>query len=133
MIEKINEFIQYLSDGNTISPASDISLEAEKIARKLLNVPGMTLTNTYDFNKAFPILKLKEGTVLKFYKNPLGVKHIFLANHLGEVIFAGFVGWIHSYGLDKAVKQICEEFSQKPSNRVYIEISSNSELVPYEN
>lgn len=133
MIDRINEFIQYLSDGNTICPASDITPEAERITRKLLDVPGMTLTNTYDFKKSMPILKLKEGTVLKFYKNPFGVKHVFLANRLGEVIFAGFVGWIHSYGLDKSIKQICEEFSQQPSNRVYIEISSDSELVPYEN
>jgi hypothetical protein len=133
MIEKINEFIQYLSDGNTICPASDISPEAEKIARKLLNVPGMTLTNTYDFNKALPILKLKEGTVLRFYKNPFGVKHIFLANNSGEVFFAGFVGWIHSDGLDKAIKQICQEFSQQSSNFVHIQISSDSKLLPYEN
>lgn len=133
MFDELNKIVDFISSGNTVNPALDISPEAEKIVRNLLNVPGMTLTNTYDFNKAMPILRLNEGTILKFYKNPLGVKHVFLAKNSGEVIFAGFVGWIHSYELDKAIKQICEESSQQSSNRVYIKFSSDSKLIPYEN
>lgn len=132
MFEELNKVVDFIDNSNQVNPASDITPEAEKIVRKLLNVPGMTLTNTYDFNKAMPILKLKEGTILKFYKNPLGVKHVFLSNNLGQAFFAGYVGWTHSHELDKAIKQICEEFSQQSSNRVYIQFSSDSKLLPYE-
>ncbi|MGB3640564.1 MAG: hypothetical protein WBA39_23765 [Rivularia sp. (in: cyanobacteria)] len=111
MFEELNKIVDFINNGNTVNPVLDISSEAERIVRQLLNVPGMTLTNTYDFDKAMPILKLKEGTILKLYINPFGVKHVFLTNNSGKAIFAGFVGWVHSYELDKAIKQICEVFS----------------------
>lgn len=86
--------------------ASSISEAAEKAVEILLSVPGMTPANARDFQGARPIFTLKDGTVVKTYKNPVGVDHIFLGNSSGEMFFGGFVGWVHAQGLEEAIKKI---------------------------
>jgi hypothetical protein len=75
----------------------------------LNGVPGMTQAHDRDFPRARPIFTLRDGTVVKIWKNPAGVDHIFLASCQGEMIFGGFVGWIHSGGLHQAIERIYRE------------------------
>lgn len=78
------------------SRSSIISKSISKSVIKILNgVPGMTIAHHRDFEKAIPIFTLNDGSVVKTYKNPVGVDHVFLANKQGKMIFGGFVGWIH--------------------------------------
>ena len=77
----------------------------ETIAQ-LRSVPGMTDAHPKDFERSQPIATLKDGTVLRIWNNPLGVKHIFLQNDRGECEFGGYVGWVHSDGLDRAIETI---------------------------
>lgn len=72
-------------------------------------VPGMTQAHDRDLKRANPIFNLKDGTVVKTWKNPVGVEHIYLADVHGHMIFGGFVGWIHSGGLHQAIEQIYRE------------------------
>ena len=48
----------------------------------------------------------KEGVVLRVWKNPVGVKHVFLENERGECAFSGYVGLVHRGGLDRAIQSI---------------------------
>lgn len=72
-------------------------------------VPGMTQAHDRDLKRANSIFNLKDGTVVKTWKNPVGVEHIYLADVHGHMIFGGFVGWIHSGGLHQAIEQIYRE------------------------
>jgi hypothetical protein len=53
---------------------SDITLEARAI---LEAVPGMTPAHHRDFNSSNLIMRLRDGTAVRAWKNPLGVDHIF--------------------------------------------------------
>jgi cbb3-type cytochrome oxidase subunit 3 len=74
-------------------------------------VPGMTAAHPRDFNRSRCIFKLKDGTQVRTWKNPAGVDHIFLADNTGKMIYGGFVGWIHSAGLNQVISQIRRDFT----------------------
>lgn len=83
----------------------------DQVISILNQVPGMTEAHNRDFNRAVPKFKLRDGSVVKIWKNPVGVDHVFLADKSGKMIFGGFVGWIHSDGLHQAVDQIQKYFT----------------------
>ena len=73
---------------------------------QLRSVPGMTDARSKYFKRSKPIGTVKEGIVLRVWKNPMGVKHIFLENEHGECAFSGYVGLVHRGGLDRAIQSI---------------------------
>jgi hypothetical protein len=78
----------------------------------LLNeVEGMTQAHSRDFKNATPRFTLRDGSVLKVFKNPVGVNHVFIADDQGNMIFGGFVGWIHADGLKQAIATIRSDFT----------------------
>jgi hypothetical protein len=89
--------------------ANSIGWSAQHAIHLLHCVPGMTQAHDRDLRRANSIFNLKDGTVVKIWKNPVGVEHIFLTNSHGHMIFGGFVGWIHSGGLHQAIEQIYRE------------------------
>lgn len=90
--------------------ANDISKVNTQIVEKLLKTPGMTQYRGQHFIKATPKFKLKDGTILKTYKNSARVDHVFLADSNGRMLFAGYVGWIHSDCLEATIAEIKETF-----------------------
>ncbi len=91
---------------NPASVSNDISKLSEQVVEFLNRVSGMTQAHSRDFKRATPIFTLQDGSVVKAWKNPAGVDHVFIANKKGEMVFGGFFGWIHAEGLDQALKQI---------------------------
>jgi hypothetical protein len=91
--------------------ANRISNIAEEAVDILDEVPGMTQADARDFKRATPRFTLSDGSVLKMWKNPVGVEHVFIADTDGKMIFGGYVGWIHSDGLNYAVAQIKRQFT----------------------
>lgn len=77
-----------------------------EIISQLRSVPGMTDARSRHFKRSKPIGIVKEGVVLRVWKNPLGVKHIFLENERGECTFSGYVGLVHQGGLDRAIQSM---------------------------
>ncbi|MDS3860109.1 hypothetical protein RIF25_04750 [Thermosynechococcaceae cyanobacterium BACA0444] len=96
---------------NPASVSNDISKVSEQVVEFLNRVPGMTQAHSRDFKRATPIFTLRDGSVLKTWKNPVGVNHVFIANKKGEMVFGGFVGWIHAEGLHQALQQIRAKFT----------------------
>ncbi|MFM7904537.1 MAG: hypothetical protein ACKPA9_05020 [Microcystis sp.] len=91
--------------------ANQITNVAEQVVDFLNQVPGMTEAHSRDFKQATPRFTLRDGSVLKIYKNPVGVHHVFIADREGKMIFGGFVGWIHTDGLNHAIAAIKREFT----------------------
>jgi hypothetical protein len=89
--------------------ASSIDKPTEDAIAILNGVSGMTQAHGRDFPNSRPLFTLKDGTVLRTWKNPVRLDHVFLANDKGEMIFGGFVGWIHSSGLQESIKRIRKE------------------------
>ncbi len=82
----------------------------EEVIGILFGVPGISQAHSRDLKRATPIFSLKDGTVVKFYQNPF-CHHIFLADSAGNLIYGGFVGWIHVDGLNRAISQIRRDFT----------------------
>ncbi len=96
---------------NEIKIASHLSSLEQEIVDRLWQVEGMTQAQLTYFLKATPIFMLKEKMVIKIYQNPLKVTHIFVTNKKGEMLFGGYVGWIHNQGLESTLEQIRQNFS----------------------
>lgn len=77
----------------------------------LNNVAGMTMAHPRDFEKSRPIFILKDKTVVRTWKNPVGVEHIFLADSKGKMVYGGFVGWVDSENLRIALEEIRQDFT----------------------
>ena len=106
--------IDYLKEWNIEAEiASSISQTAQKVVEILVNVPGMTMAHSRDFQRATPFFTLKDKTVVKIFINPAQVKHIFLADDNNKMIFGGYVGWIHTKEMNKAIDKIKKEFTSE--------------------
>ncbi|MBD2200988.1 hypothetical protein H6G33_00020 [Calothrix sp. FACHB-1219] len=77
----------------------------------LENVPGMTRAHHRDFKSSNPIMRLRDGSVVRTWKNQLGVDHVFISDRHDRMIYGGFVGWIHSEGLNQAINRIRRDFT----------------------
>lgn len=84
---------------------------AKEVMVILENVPGMTRAHHRDFISSHPIMRLRDGTVVRTWKNPVGVDHVFLGDRNDRMIYGGFVGWIHSEGLQQALTRIRKDFT----------------------
>ena len=106
------KILKSIAEWNIEAPvANNISDFMAEVVEILNNVPGMTPAHSRDFYRATPLFTLQDGSVLKTYKNPAGVDHVFIADNDEKMIFGGFVGWIHSRGLMKAICDIKKEYS----------------------
>ena len=86
----------------TVVDTSTSDVTAEAIAY-LESVPGMTLAHPRDFKSSSPIMRLRDGTAVRTWKNPLGVDHVFLADSNDRMIYGGYVGWNDSERLKGAI------------------------------
>ena len=91
--------------------ANQISNIAEQVVDLLNEVEGMTQAHSRDFKNATPRFTLRDGSLLKVFKNPVGVDHVFIADDQGNMIFVGFVGWIHANRLKEAIARIKRDFT----------------------
>jgi hypothetical protein len=90
------------------APSSTVSQGAIAI---LDQVPGMTAAHPRDFIRAIAVARLQDGSTLRTWKNPVGFDHVFLADPNHQMIYGGYVGWIHSGGLQKAIVRIKRELT----------------------
>ncbi len=84
--------------------------EQYEIIQLLQDVSGMTYAHPRDFPKARVFITCKSGLDIRIWKNSLGVDHVFVADKHGQMIFSGFVGWIHSNDLFARLSEIQRRF-----------------------
>ncbi|MBD2357811.1 hypothetical protein H6G41_24905 [Tolypothrix sp. FACHB-123] len=85
--------------------------DAKEVIAILENVPGMTRAHHRDFKSSNPIMRLRDGSVVRTWKNQFGVDHVFISDRYDRMIYGGFVGWIHSEGLNQAINRIRRDFT----------------------
>ncbi|BAY62845.1 serine/threonine kinase [Calothrix brevissima NIES-22] len=85
--------------------------DAKEVIAILENVPGMTRAHHRDFKSSNPIMRLRDGSVVRTWKNQFGVDHVFISDAHDRMIYGGFVGWIHSEGLNQAINRIRQDFT----------------------
>ncbi len=104
--------INYLKKWNTKAEiASSISQTSQKVVEILVSVPGITTAHSRNFHRATPLFTLKDKTLVKIFINVARVKHVFLADRNNKMIFGGYVGWIHTKAMNKAIEKIKKEFN----------------------
>jgi len=54
-------------------------------------VTGITAAPRSDFSKSIPIMTLKDGAVVRTWKNLVGYDHVFLSDSKGNIIYGGMV------------------------------------------
>ncbi|HEY9907783.1 MAG TPA: hypothetical protein V6D18_09240, partial [Thermosynechococcaceae cyanobacterium] len=86
----------------TPMPAPADSL-VSKLIEHFRDVPGITDANERDFPSAETVFCFCDGTSVRAWTNLVRVKHVFVANADGKCEYAGFVGWVHSAGLEEAI------------------------------
>jgi hypothetical protein len=77
----------------------------------LKKVPGMTNASFSDFSSATPIVQFKNDLHIRAWKNIFGVDHIFIGRG-SKCLYGGFVGWVHSEGMEVALKKIKQKYSE---------------------
>lgn len=116
MFKAANNVAKLINNGTEV--ATSISQTAASAIRILSDVPGMNPADKRDFDSASPLFALKDGTIVRTWKNSVGVDHVFLADPKGRMVFAGYVGWIHSESLKEAIKRIENELAlDKPKRK----------------
>ncbi|BAZ12783.1 serine/threonine kinase [Calothrix sp. NIES-4071] len=90
--------------GRVITP--DTTGDTREVIAILERVPGITRAHHRDFKSSQPIIRLRDGSTVKTWKNALGVDHVFVADRNDRMIYGGFVGWVHSEGLNAAITRI---------------------------
>jgi len=83
-----------------------IETYCDRVIRRLQAVPGMTDAHYRGFAASRVWARLDEGLVLRVWQSRLGIHHVFLANGMGDCLFAGFVGWPDNDSLYAAMLEI---------------------------
>ncbi len=86
-------------------PASEDSLISDLIFY-FRRLPGITDASERDFSKAETVLSFSDGTTIRTWTNMVGVLHVFIGNPQNKCQYAGFVGWIHTAGLQDAIESL---------------------------
>lgn len=69
---------------------------SDHVIRQLQSIPGMTDAHYRGFEKSILWAPLSNSLLLRTWQNALGIHHVFVANTMGDCLFAGFVGWPHT-------------------------------------
>ncbi|MEM8828997.1 MAG: alpha/beta hydrolase [Cyanobacteria bacterium P01_G01_bin.19] len=101
IIPIIKEFWVNPQLGN--SPKTDY---VSKLIERLRSLPGMTDSDYRNFRQSRIVAQCADGITIRFWKNTLGVSHVFVSDSTQQCLYAGYVGLIHSRKFDRAITQI---------------------------
>jgi hypothetical protein len=86
--------------------------ESQEIIQLFKELPGMTMAHHRDFPRSELFITCQSGVSVRTWRNPVNVLHVFVADEFGDLIFGGFVGWIHTDGLLACLREIKRRFKQ---------------------
>jgi hypothetical protein len=82
---------------------------ATKLINRLQSIPGMTDGHRRDFFRSTVYFSFHDEITIRTWKNSFGIDHVFIADKEDNCLYAGYVGWLHSLALRKALKEIEQE------------------------
>lgn len=77
----------------------------------LESVPGIKRAHHRDFKNSHAIMRLKDGSIVRTWKNFFGVDHVFVGDINNKIIYGGFVKSIHSEDLNQAIERIRRDWT----------------------
>ena len=81
-----------------------------RVIQQLQAIPGMTDARYRGFEKSELWSLLPRGLSLRTRLSKIGIHHVYLANDMGDCLFAGYVGWPHTTDLYDALCRLrCDE------------------------
>ena len=83
------------------------------VIEQLRAIPGMTDAHPRDLAQSEPFLSLEDDSVVRVWRHPLGVDHVFVTDPNGVCFYAGYVGWLHRTDLWTALNQLRQEVAQR--------------------
>ena len=86
--------------------------ESKEIIQLFKEVPGMTSAHHRDFPRSELFITCQSGVSVRTWRNPVNVLHVFITDESGNLIFGGFVGWIHTDGLLACLREVRRRFKQ---------------------
>jgi phage antirepressor YoqD-like protein len=91
---------------------STSNLLVKALRLRLNEVPGMTEANRADFQYSKPLFRFQNGVQVNTWKNPFGVDHVFIRDENERCVYGGYVGWIHSSGLEVTLQTMQRDFAK---------------------
>ncbi len=90
-------------------------LGADTATQILQCLYSLSLTDAHprDLKFAKAIANLREGFSLWQWTNPLQVRHIFVTDRRGAVLYAGFAGWADAGKIERAIAELIGNFGSK--------------------
>lgn len=89
----------------------NLSLETRLAIAILDTVEGMNIASARDFKQASPIIRLRDGSTIRTWQNPLGFDHVFIANSEERMVYGGWVTWGDIDKLSRAIARIRQELT----------------------
>lgn len=100
VVETIRQFWQ----GKSFSAP----LTQHPVIEQLRAIPGMTDAHLRDLPQSEPFLTLEDDAVLRVWRHPLGIDHVYVLAPNQACLYAGYVGWLHRPDLWTALNQLRE-------------------------
>lgn len=94
---------QFWSNPQINQPKTDL---ASKVIQYLQNIPGMTDANYRYLERSQVAVQLPQDLTIRITNNVPGITRVFVTDRSQECIYAGYVGWIHSLELKKAIRDL---------------------------
>lgn len=89
----------------------ELSEETNTAIAILEEVEGMTKASPRDFKQSEPVMRLRDGSTVRTWKNPWGIDHVFMANREERMVYGGYVGWSDGEKLTRAIARIRRELT----------------------
>ena len=105
----VNVIQEFWSQPREPVPEPEASLTSKLIGH-FKSVPGMTDARERHFPQATTIFSFSEGISIRTWVNPVGMKHIFIANQQDQCEYAACVDWIHGADLQRAIETAIRSF-----------------------
>ncbi len=86
----------------------------EKAIKCLYEVPGITnISHDLYLDKASVYVKFKDGSgTLRLFMNTFKISHVYIFDRKNVCHFGGYVGWIHSKGLEDVISKIKQDLDE---------------------
>ncbi|MEY3299894.1 MAG: hypothetical protein RLZZ597_3154 [Cyanobacteriota bacterium] len=81
-------------------------LTQHPVIEQIRAIPGMTDAHLRDLPQSEPFLTLEDESVIRVWRHPLGIDHVFVIASSGACLYAGYVGWLHRTDLWHALSHL---------------------------
>jgi hypothetical protein len=86
-------------------------LTQHPVIEQLRAIPGMTDAHPRNLPQSEPFLTLEDDSVVRVWRHPLGVDHVFVTASNGACLYAGYVGWLHRTELWQSLNQLKQDMN----------------------